>query len=156
VVVTLTLSKSLGSQGGAVLASAAVVEHLVNTARPFIFDTGLAPPAAGAALAALDALLAEPSLAGRVRARANELAAGCGVPATSGAIVPVPMPGPDEAVAAQAAARRQDVLVGCFRPPSVPEGTSRLRLTARADLSAADLALVREVLADVLAPAAAR
>jgi 8-amino-7-oxononanoate synthase len=150
VVVTLTLSKSLGSQGGAVLASAAVVEHLVNTARPFIFDTGLAPPAAGAALAALDALLAEPSLAGRVRARANELAAGCGVPATSGAIVPVPMPGPDGAVAAQAAARRQDVLVGCFRPPSVPDGVSRLRLTSRATLTGAQMARALRVLSGVL------
>ncbi|MCL6673661.1 aminotransferase class I/II-fold pyridoxal phosphate-dependent enzyme, partial [Streptomyces panaciradicis] len=53
VVVTLTLSKSLGSQGGAVLGPAKVIEHLVNAARTFIFDTGLAPAAAGAALAAL-------------------------------------------------------------------------------------------------------
>lgn len=44
-VVTVTLSKSLGSQGGAVLGPAAVVDHLVNTARTFIFDTGLAPAA---------------------------------------------------------------------------------------------------------------
>ncbi|WP_060890017.1 aminotransferase class I/II-fold pyridoxal phosphate-dependent enzyme, partial [Streptomyces scabiei] len=53
VVVTLTLSKSLGSQGGAVLGPAAVIDHLVNAARTFIFDTGLAPAATGAALAAL-------------------------------------------------------------------------------------------------------
>ena len=53
VVGTLTLSKSLGAQGGAVLASSAVREHLVNRARPFIYDTGLAPAAAGGALAAL-------------------------------------------------------------------------------------------------------
>ncbi|MEK8169646.1 aminotransferase class I/II-fold pyridoxal phosphate-dependent enzyme [Streptomyces sp. M19] len=49
-VVTVTLSKALGSQGGAVLGSARVVQHLVNTARTFIFDTGLNPAAAGAAL----------------------------------------------------------------------------------------------------------
>src|ERR1700728_847744 len=53
VVATGTLSKSFGSQGGLVLGSAAVREHLVNRARPFIYDTGLAPAAAGAALAAL-------------------------------------------------------------------------------------------------------
>ena len=53
VVVTATLSKAVGSQGGAVLGSPAVIEHLVNRARPFIFDTALAPAAAGAAIAAL-------------------------------------------------------------------------------------------------------
>ena len=53
VVATVTLSKALGSQGGAVLGPAAVIAHLVDTARSFIFDTGLAPAAVGAALAAL-------------------------------------------------------------------------------------------------------
>jgi 8-amino-7-oxononanoate synthase len=70
VVATVTLSKSLGSQGGAVLGSHALVDHLVDAARTFIFDTGLAPPAAGGALAALRVLRAEPALPG-----------GCGVPA---------------------------------------------------------------------------
>ncbi|MHC5909363.1 aminotransferase class I/II-fold pyridoxal phosphate-dependent enzyme, partial [Streptomyces sp. S6] len=60
VVVTVTLSKSLGSQGGAVLGPAKVIDHLVNAARTFIFDTGLAPAAAGAALAALRLLRREP------------------------------------------------------------------------------------------------
>ncbi len=150
VVVTLTLSKSLGSQGGAVLGSRSVVDHLVNTARPFIFDTGLAPAAAGAALAALDLLVDEPGLAGRVRDRSAEIAAGCGVAATSGAIVPVPMPGPEQAVTAQQAARAAGVLVGCFRPPSVPDGISRLRLTAHATLTDADVAKALAVLAEVL------
>ena len=53
VVVTTTLSKALGSQGGVVLGPAAVRDHLIDAARPFIFDTGLAPAAVGAALAAL-------------------------------------------------------------------------------------------------------
>ena len=53
VVVTATLSKALGSQGGVVLGPQALIDHLVNRARPFIFDTGLAPAAAGAALEAL-------------------------------------------------------------------------------------------------------
>jgi 8-amino-7-oxononanoate synthase len=149
-VVTLTLSKSLGSQGGAVLGSRAVVEHLVNTARPFIFDTGLAPAAAGAALAALEVLLAEPRLSERVRSRAAALASGCRVPTTAGAIVPVPMPGPEEAVAAQASARERGLLVGCFRPPSVPDGVSRLRLTARADLTDAETARAVGVLTGVV------
>ena len=53
---TTTLSKALGSQGGAVLGSVAVRDHLIDSARTFIFDTGLAPAAVGAALAALRVL----------------------------------------------------------------------------------------------------
>ncbi|MEV8204408.1 aminotransferase class I/II-fold pyridoxal phosphate-dependent enzyme, partial [Streptomyces sp. NPDC079189] len=60
IVATATLSKSLGSQGGAVLGPARVIDHLVNAARTFIFDTGLAPAAAGAALASLRLLRREP------------------------------------------------------------------------------------------------
>lgn len=150
VVVTLTLSKALGSQGGAVLGSSAVVDQLVNAARPFVYDTGLAPPATAAAHAALEILRAEPDLAGRVRRRAHDLAVGCGADPTAGAIVPVPMPSPERAVAAAEQAREAGVLVGCFRPPSVPDGLSRLRLTARASLTDADLATALAVLGDVL------
>ncbi len=147
VVVTLTLSKSLAAQGGAVLGSAAVREHLVNTARPFIYDTGLAPAAAGAALTALQVLQAEPQLAARVRANAATLAAACGVDPVAGAVLSVAMPGPEQALAAVARARAQGVRIGCFRPPSTPDGISRLRLTAHADhadLSAA-VTVLREV-----------
>ena len=63
VVATGTLSKSFGSQGGLVLGLPAVREHLINRARPFIYDTGLAPAAAGAALAALRVFKAAPELA---------------------------------------------------------------------------------------------
>ncbi|MGW7332860.1 aminotransferase class I/II-fold pyridoxal phosphate-dependent enzyme, partial [Streptomyces sp. NPDC054840] len=73
VVATLTLSKSLGSQGGAVLGPARVIRHLVNTARTFIFDTGLAPAAAGAALASLRLLQREPERADRAREVAAQL-----------------------------------------------------------------------------------
>ena len=139
IVRTVTLSKSLGAQGGAVLASAAVVEHLVDTARTFIFDTGLAPPSAGAALAALRVLAATPALAGEVRANALRLARGLGVDTPAAAIVKVPAGDPSLAVAAAQRCANDGVRVGCFRPPSVPEGGSALRLAARADLTAADI-----------------
>jgi 8-amino-7-oxononanoate synthase len=135
VVATLTLSKALGSQGGAVLATAAVREHLVNTARPFIYDTGLAPAAAGAASAALEVILDEPERVARVRAVAGVLARAGGVPEPDGAVLAVAMPGPHEAVAAVARAAEQGVRIGCFRPPSTPDGISRLRLTAHAHLT---------------------
>ncbi|MFJ8599917.1 8-amino-7-oxononanoate synthase [Streptomyces shenzhenensis] len=144
VVVTVTLSKSLGSQGGAVLGPQRVIDHLVNAARTFIFDTGLAPAAAGAALAALRLLRREPGRAARARAVAAELHAGltaAGLEAVrpDAAVVSVRAPSPEEAVRWAADCRTAGLAVGCFRPPSVPDGVSRLRLTARADLSGAEI-----------------
>ncbi|KQX14607.1 8-amino-7-oxononanoate synthase [Streptomyces sp. Root431] len=144
VVATLTLSKSLGSQGGAVLGPARVVEHLVNTARTFIFDTGLAPAAAGGALASLRLIAAEPVLAGRARTVATTLyelltAAGLTAARPDAAVVSVRAPSPEAALRWAADCRAQGLAVGCFRPPSVPDGISRLRLTARADLTDAEL-----------------
>ncbi|WP_217198355.1 8-amino-7-oxononanoate synthase [Streptomyces buecherae] len=140
VVATVTLSKSLGSQGGAVLGPARVIEHLVNAARTFIFDTGLNPAATGAALAALRLLRREPERAERVRAVAGALYrrlsdAGLAAVRPDAAVVSVRAPSPDEALAWAARCRAAGLVVGCFRPPSVPDGISRLRLTARADLT---------------------
>ncbi|MFE6281447.1 8-amino-7-oxononanoate synthase [Streptomyces sp. NPDC057877] len=144
VVVTVTLSKSLGSQGGAVLGPARVIAHLVNAARTFIFDTGLAPAAAGAALAALRLLRREPERAARARAVAGELhdrltAVGLTAVRPDAAVVSVRAPSPEGAVRWAADCRAAGLAVGCFRPPSVPDGISRLRLTARADLSGEQL-----------------
>ncbi|HEY5134798.1 MAG TPA: 8-amino-7-oxononanoate synthase [Candidatus Nanopelagicales bacterium] len=154
VVLTVTLSKALGSQGGAVLGPRAVVEHVVDTARPFIFDTGLTPAAVGAAHAALDVLRSDASLPRRARQRALDLAtaaraAGWTASEPQAAVTSLPVGDPGPAVAAAAACLARGVRVGCFRPPSVPDGVSRLRLTARADLTDADLDLVTHVLAEV-------
>jgi len=152
VVMTTTLSKALGSQGGAVLGSEMVRDHLVDTARTFVFDTGLAPAAVGAAAAALRILAAEPERARAVLDNAAALAETCGVAARpQSAVVSVVLGEPDRAVAAAAACLRAGVRVGCFRPPSVPPGTSRLRLTARSSLTAEDLDLAGRVLTAVLA-----
>jgi len=132
VVVTATLSKSLGSQGGAVLGSPALIDHLVNRARPFIFDTGLTPAAAAAALAAARIAQTQPELAGTLRARAAALADELAVARPAGAVLSVPMPSPAAAISAQAHILAEGVRVGCFRPPSVPDGISRLRVTANA------------------------
>ncbi|PVG81439.1 8-amino-7-oxononanoate synthase [Nocardioides gansuensis] len=140
VVVAATLSKSLGAQGGALLGSRALVEHLVNRARPFIFDTGLAPAATAGALAALRVLVARPELPSVVRSRVVELAGRLGVAVPAGAVLSVPMPSPQAAVAAQAALRSRGVRVGCFRPPSVPDGISRLRVTCSAGVPEAEWA----------------
>ncbi|MER7792493.1 8-amino-7-oxononanoate synthase [Streptomyces sp. NPDC097640] len=140
VVVTVTLSKALGSQGGAVLGPARVIEHLVNSARTFIFDTGLNPAAVGAAQASLRLLRREPERAERARAVATALyerltAAGLSAVRPDASVVSVRAPSPERAVRWAADCRAAGLAVGCFRPPSVPDGISRLRLTARADLT---------------------
>ena len=152
VVMTTTLSKSFGSQGGVVLGSAAVREHLIDAARPFIFDTGLAPAAVGAARAALRVLAAEPWRPAAVLGHARTLARFCDVTHAEpdAAVVSVILGDPEVAVAAATACLDAGVRVGCFRPPTVPAGTSRLRLTARASLTADDLELARQVLTRVL------
>ena len=149
-VVTATLSKALGAQGGAVLGSAEVVEHLVNTSRPFIFDTGLAPAAAGAALAALELLRTTPALPALVGERMRALAGALDVPPVAGAVLSVAMPSPQVALAAQAAAREEGVLVGCFRPPSVPDGISRLRITVGGGIPDAEWARAADVVGRVV------
>ncbi|GBE66180.1 8-amino-7-oxononanoate synthase [Mycobacterium sp. MFM001] len=151
VVMTTTLSKALGSQGGAVLGSTAVRDHLIDAARPFIFDTGLAPAAVGAALAALRVLAAEPWRPKAVLQHARTLAQICDVPEVpESAVVSVILGDPEVALAAATTCLDAGVRVGCFRPPTVPAGTSRLRLTARASLDADELDLARRVLTDVL------
>jgi len=152
IVMTTTLSKALGSQGGAVLGPVAVRDHLIDAGRPFIFDTGLAPAALGAALAALRILIDRPDLPQAVLRNAADLARTCGVADTpESAVVSVILGEPEVTVAAAAACLDRGVRVGCFRPPSVPPGTSRLRLTARASLTDDELQTARRVLTEVLA-----
>jgi 8-amino-7-oxononanoate synthase len=154
VVMTTTLSKALGSQGGMVLGPAEVRAHLIDAARPFIFDTGLAPAAVGAALAALQVLRTEAWRPEAVLRHARELALICDVAEQpQSAVVSVILGEPEVALAAATACLDAGVRVGCFRPPTVPAGTSRLRLSARASLDAAELDVARRVLTDVLAVA---
>jgi 8-amino-7-oxononanoate synthase len=144
VVTTMTLSKSLGAQGGVVLGPRRVIKHLIDSARSFIFDTGLAPGSTAAALAALHVLKDEPTLPERVRTVAVTLAtrlreAGLTVTDPAAAVISVQAPTPEQALKWADACRAAGVWVGCFRPPSVPDGISRLRITARADLTEAEV-----------------
>jgi 8-amino-7-oxononanoate synthase len=162
VVLTATLSKALGSQGGAVMGSALLREHLINRARSFIFDTGLAPTSTAAALAALHIIREEPWRPTAVRTNALAITAALGPvvernggrsEVAAGAVQSIPVPSAEAALAASRAAHNAGVLVGCFRPPSVPDGISRLRLTARATLTAAEIehscAVLRKILEDL-------
>ncbi|MFE3794424.1 8-amino-7-oxononanoate synthase [Nocardia tengchongensis] len=155
-IITATLSKAFAAQGGVVLAGERVRAHLIDAARTFIFDTGLAPAAVGAARAALGLLRREPEMAQRVLDRAADLARIAGVGHPDSAVVSVVLGEAQVAYDAAQACRARGLSVGCFRPPSVPEGTSRLRLTARADLTEAELATIATVLGEVLTEARGR
>ncbi|MFE3756647.1 8-amino-7-oxononanoate synthase [Nocardia tengchongensis] len=155
-IITATLSKAFAAQGGVVLAGERVRAHLIDAARTFIFDTGLAPAAVGAARAALGLLRREPEMAQRVLDRAADLARIADVGHPDSAVVSVVLGEAQVAYDAAQACRARGLSVGCFRPPSVPEGTSRLRLTARADLTEAELATIATVLGEVLAEARGR
>ncbi|MEU0546007.1 8-amino-7-oxononanoate synthase, partial [Nocardia sp. NPDC005978] len=104
----------------------------------------------------LRVLRADPEMAGRVLARADDLARIAGVPQPDSAVVSVVLGEAQVAYDAAQACRARGLSVGCFRPPSVPEGTSRLRLTARANLTEPELATIATVLTEVLAAARAR
>jgi 8-amino-7-oxononanoate synthase len=154
VVRTVSLAKALGAQGGAVLGANEVIGTLVSIGRGFIFDTALAPPAAGAALAALRLLAADPDMAREARNNARRLAStaerlGFETAPAGAAVVRVVLGDAALAVAAQRICADYRVRVGCFRPPSVPPGQSCLRLTARASLTEADFTAATRALAAV-------
>lgn len=129
-----TLSKSMGGYGGFVGCSAAMRELLVNRARSFIYSTGLPPACIGAARAALGVIAAEPGLGGRLLAKAallRDLLAegGLKVGPTQSQILPVQVGGNDEAVRLSETLWDRGVLATAVRPPTVPGGTARLRLS---------------------------
>jgi len=140
VVITATLSKALGTQGGAVLGPTLLREHLVSVARTALFDTALAPAAAAAAAAACRIIAAEPQRVGALHQVADRIAAAAGIDRAPGAVQSIPVASPDAALATAQQLYDHGVLVGCFRPPSVPDGISRLRLTARATVDASQAA----------------
>jgi 8-amino-7-oxononanoate synthase len=143
-VVMGTLSKALGAAGGFIAGSADLCSFLRNRARSFIFDTALPPPTAAAALAALGILEREPERPVRARRLAGRLAtglrsAGYEVSDPPAAVLPVVVGAPDAALRLSARLLDAGVLVTAIRPPSVPEGTSRLRATFMASHTDAEI-----------------
>lgn len=128
-----TLSKALGSQGGFVAGPAVLRSLLVNTARTFIFDTALAPASCGAALTALSLLKKEPQRLQQLHKNVDILRTLLNRKPCPGdtpsPIVPVIIGEEKCAVAASRNLRSKGFLVPAIRPPTVPQGTSRLRIT---------------------------
>ena len=130
-VVTIgTLGKALGSYGAFVCCDVRTADHLVNRARTLIYSTALPPPSIGAALRALDLMDAE--RVGRLHTNARVLREALGVEVSNMPIIPLVYGAPETALARSAAALERGVFAQAIRPPTVPEGTSRLRLVATA------------------------
>ncbi|MFC7247984.1 8-amino-7-oxononanoate synthase [Catellatospora aurea] len=154
VIVTATLSKALGGAGGVVAGPAALVRHLVDTGRTFIFDTALPPAIAAGVTAALDLARDGEPLRAVLRERAAAIrdtfrAAGLAVTDPAGGVVSVEAPSAEQAWAWAGACRDKGVAVGCFRPPSTPDSRSRLRLTVNAGVPADDFARALEIIVEV-------
>jgi len=124
-----TLSKALGSYGGYVCASAAVVDLIRNRARTVIYSTGLPPAIVAAAIAALDVIEREPGYAALPLAKAKAFARLARLPEPVSPIVPVLLGEAEAALKASRLLEDHGFLVVAIRPPTVPAGTARLRLT---------------------------
>jgi 8-amino-7-oxononanoate synthase len=145
VVIVGTLSKALGSYGGYVCASREIVELLLNSARSVIYSTALPPAAAAAALTALELLLEQPLRPQKLQSHADGLRtelvrAGVAAPAGSTQIIPLIVGDAEGAIAISAAALARGVFAQAIRPPTVPAGSSRLRLTVMASHTPSELA----------------
>jgi len=139
-----TLSKALGSVGGFVCGSGAVIETLINAARSFIYTTARPPACAASALAALRIVQREPQrrervmgLAGAVKRALLEMGFDCGDSASP--IIPVILGEPEAALKAAAFLRERGIWVPAIRPPTVARGTARLRISLMATHSDEDV-----------------
>ncbi len=147
-----TLGKSLGSYGAYVCCDRAMSKYLVNTARTLIFSTALAPPQVAAAMAALELLRDDPRRVERLQRNGRVLRdalAEHGLPASGGEtpIVPVIVGEAETAVAASERALERGVFAQAIRPPTVPAGSSRMRLTVMASHTKSELRDAAKVVA---------
>jgi len=150
-VIVGTLGKALGSYGAFVCCEQVTARYLINTARTLIFSTALPPMAAAAALAALDLLREQPRRVEKLQANAevlrDELAhEGFEVAGASTQIIPLIVGDAHTAVQVAEHALEMGVFASAIRPPTVPDGTSRIRLAVMASHSRAELREAAQVL----------
>jgi 8-amino-7-oxononanoate synthase len=151
-IVVGTLGKALGSYGAYACCDADMAEYLVNSARTLIFSTALPPPAVAGALAALDLLRGSPQRVDKLQRNARVLrdalaAEGVDTGGSETQIVPLVVGGAADAMVACEKALRKGVFAQAIRPPTVPDGSSRLRLAVMASHTGAELRQAAKVLA---------
>jgi 8-amino-7-oxononanoate synthase len=124
-----TLSKAIGGYGGYLCASRPVIELIRNRARSFVYSTGVPPANVAAASVALDLIEREPDYAALPLQKARTFTRMAGLPEAQSPIVPLLVGEADAALAASRRLEADGFLVIAIRPPTVPAGTARLRLT---------------------------
>ena len=134
-----TLSKAVGGYGGYLCASRAVIDLIQNRARSFVYSTGLPPATVAAATAALDIIADDSDLVSKPLRNARRLTRALGLPEAQSAIVPLTLGTAERALAASRRLEDEGFLVVAIRPPTVPEGTARLRIAFTAGHADADI-----------------
>lgn len=124
-----TLSKAVGTYGGYLCASRAVIDLMQTRARSFIYSTGLPPATVAAATAALDVIAREPTLVAEPLRKARAFTRALNLPEAQSAIVPVIVGDAEAALHASQLLADEGFLVVAIRPPTVPTGTARLRFS---------------------------
>jgi 8-amino-7-oxononanoate synthase len=147
-----TLSKALGSYGGYVCGSRAVVDLLKTRARTLVYTTGLPPAAAAAALAALDIIEAQPALTALPLAKALAFTKAVNLPLATSPIVPVIIGEAQDALEASRALEAEGFLVVAIRPPTVPAGAARLRIAFSAEHPDAEIARLAALIRPYVKP----
>ena len=150
-----TLSKAVGGYGGYVCGPAALMDLLTSRARSFVYTTGLPPPVLAAAITALDILQAEPERSAKARRHAALFCALMGLPSPESVIVPIIIGPEAEAMRVSAALLERGYLVTAIRPPTVPAGTARLRVTFAAGHEEEDVRAFAGALRDIMEQACA-
>jgi 8-amino-7-oxononanoate synthase len=153
-VTVMTLSKAIGCVGGAVCGSETICRALVNFARAYIYSTSIPPAIAAAADAALTVMEREPAGQQRLRNVAREVrnklaATGWQIPDGESPIIPLVMGSESAAVESANHLMSKDLLVLAIRPPTVPRGTSRLRITLSSGHTDQELDTLLEAVADL-------
>jgi 8-amino-7-oxononanoate synthase len=154
IIVMATLGKALGSFGACIAGSRDLREYLINRARSFIFTTALPPAAAAAALEALQILQDEPELRHRLADNADFMRAGLSALGfntldSCTQIIPLLIGEQEKAVAMARRLFEEGIFIQAIRPPTVPKGSSRLRITVMAGHMRHDLAWALDILAKI-------
>jgi 8-amino-7-oxononanoate synthase len=140
-----TLSKAIGGYGGYLCASRSVIDLIKTRARTLIYSTALPPAIVAAAIAAIDLISSDPRYAALPLAKAKAFTRAAGLPEAASPIVPIIIGEAEKALAESRMLEEEGFLVVAIRPPTVPIGTARLRLSFTAEHADDDITRLADI-----------